>query len=265
MPVIGANDGHRVKTNGSTALAHRFVYVLIGLVVVTTAALAAYIVMDHPWVDSLTPTTEQTVTLRGPVKQGTSEQAASTQPAVSSDSAHPTPESLPAGQSADSGASSPKPNTETKGDRLMASTPPPGDPNQIGPPSVALESARQYLAAPSAGAKFRSVMRVKPIPVLLDDKQIASIKQRLKLTSAQERYWPPVESALRDLVLYMHSQRSQPISKVLDPSNDPVKRMMTVGMPFLAQLREDQKSQIQALARMAGLGTELPGLKAAQN
>ena len=147
----------------------------------------------------------------------------------------------------------------------MAPTPPPGDPNQIGPPSVALEAARQYLIAPSAGVKFRSAMRIKQIPVLLDDKQIASIKQRLKLTSAQERYWPPVESALRDLVLYMHSQRSQPISKVLDPGNDPVKRMMTVGMPFLAQLREDQKSQIQALARMAGLGTELPGMKSAQN
>lgn len=251
-------------------MALRAAYILIALVVLTTMAVAAFILMDHPWADSAPAVSEQAapeqaVAFRGPVEQAGTAQPAAEQAETQPEPAQQAAEPPMGAEGASPATSSAKPNTDTKGDRLMAPTPPPADASQIGPPSLSLESARQYLAAPLAGVKFRPVMRSRLLPLLLDDKQIASIKQRLKLSAAQEKYWPPVESALRDLVLYMHNQRTQPISKVLDPSNDQVKRMMTVGMPFLAQLREDQKSQIQSLARMAGLGSELPGLKAAQN
>lgn len=226
----------------------RAAYVMIGLVLLVTMAAAGLILVDHPWMESAQAVTEPAAT-----------QAALTVPRVEDDAPQQS------GEPDIQGVQPVKPNTQAKGDRLLAPMPPPDDGTRIGPPSLCLESARQFVLAPAAGVKFRSVFRMKQLPVLLDDKQIASIKQRLRLTAAQERYWPPVESAMRDLVLYMHNQRGQPIGKVLDPSNDQVKRMIAVGMPFLAQLREDQKSQIQSLARMAGMGTELPGLKAAQN
>lgn len=226
----------------------RATYIMIGFVVVATVAASALILLDNPWMEPAQAVTEPAVT-----------EAAVSAPAANEQA------NEPAAEPDVQGVQPVRPNTESKGDRLTAPMPPPSDATKIGPPSLSLESARQFILAPKAGIKFRTVFRTKQIPVLLDDKQIASIKQRLKLTAAQEKYWPPVESAMRDLVLYMHSQRGQPLGKVLDPGNDQVKRMIAASMPFLAQLREDQKSQIQALARMAGLGTELPGLKAAQN
>ncbi|MBX9710165.1 MAG: hypothetical protein K2X60_03955 [Xanthobacteraceae bacterium] len=236
------------RNEGSTALGLRVAYIMIALVVVATASVAAVILMGHPWMESAQAVTEPAIT-----------ESAVTQPAVTEAALI-----APATEKGNDPDAQPlKPNTEAKGDRLMAPTPPPGDANAIGPPSLSLESARQYLAAPSAGVKFRTVMRPKPIPVLLDDKQIASLKRRLKLTAAQEKFWPPVESALREVVLYLYNQRKQP--SALDQDNDAVKRLVAAATPFLAHLRDDQKSEIQSLARMAGLGSELPGQKAAQN
>ena len=51
----------------------------------------------------------------------------------------------------------------------------------------------------------------KPQPqknyALLSDMQIAGIKERLKLSSAQESYWPPVETALRAVARKIHATR----------------------------------------------------------
>ena len=44
----------------------------------------------------------------------------------------------------------------------------------------------------------------------------------------------------------------------MDADHEAVKRLMVAAGPFLAQLRADQKSQIQSLMRIAGLGTQLP-------
>ena len=214
----------------------RTAYVVMILVVLITVSAAGLMLVGIPWMETAQAVTE----------------SAAIEPSVTGQGAGPDVRPL-------------KPNTETKGDRLAVAEPSLDNSTRIGPASLSLESARLFLIAPTAGVKFRTVMRARQTTMLLDDKQIASIKQRLKLTRAQEKYWPPVESALRDLVLYLHSQRGQPIPKLLDANSDQVKRMMAVGMPFLAQLREDQKSQIQALAHIAGLGTELPGLKEAQN
>jgi hypothetical protein len=51
----------------------------------------------------------------------------------------------------------------------------------------------------------------KPQPqknyALLSDVQIAGIKDRLKLSSSQESYWPPVETALRAVARKIHAGR----------------------------------------------------------
>lgn len=137
---------------------------------------------------------------------------------------------------------------EIKADRLASRAPPPAV-----SVSMFLDTARQFMVAP--------VVAPAPAPVrattaLLDDQQIAAIKARLKLTAAQEKYWPPVESALKEVISAMHITRRQPSS--MDADHEAVKRLMVAAGPFLAQLRADQKSQIQSLMRIAGLGTQLP-------
>ncbi len=138
-------------------------------------------------------------------------------------------------------------NADAKGDRLAA--PPPKIEE---PASLALATARQTLLTPPTDRWIGKPPPPKPTTVLLDDKQIASIKQRLRLTAAQEKYWPPVERALKDLVLMLHEQRRRPV-ETLDPENETVKRLLAAAGPFLKQLRPDQKNEIQSLARMAGL------------
>jgi hypothetical protein len=98
----------------------------------------------------------------------------------------------------------------------------------------------------------------KPSTILLDDKQIASIKQRLRLTKAQLELWPPVEKALKDLLELLHDRRRQPAEKVLAANSDAVKRLTDVGAPFFAKLRPEQRNEVKSLARMVGLASELP-------
>lgn len=152
----------------------------------------------------------------------------------------------------------PRSDALAKGDRLPSAAPPPAQSSE--PASLALETARQALLVPPNEAFMARPAPAKPTTVLLDDKQIASIKQRLKLTKAQEPYWPPVESALKELVRMIHNQRKQPVQTLLDPGEEAVKRLMVAAKPFLAQLRNDQRNEIRQLARMAGLGSELPTL-----
>ncbi len=73
------------------------------------------------------------------------------------------------------------------------------DPQSIvTPPLVPLAPSKPKLAA-------------KPPPqksyALLSDAQIAGIKERLKLSSSQELYWPAVESALRAVARKIHETR----------------------------------------------------------
>ena len=70
-------------------------------------------------------------------------------------------------------------------------------PADIGMPKIGQPAALP--AAPLAAPKPKLV--AKPAPqksyALLSDVQIAGIKERLKLSSSQESYWPAVETALR--------------------------------------------------------------------
>ena len=91
---------------------------------------------------------------------------------------------------------------------------------------------------------------------LLSDAQIAGIKQRLKLSSNQESYWPPVENALRLVARKIHAVRqADPNANAgtLDPDSPEVQQLKSAAMPFLFQLREDQKDEVRKLARIIGL------------
>jgi hypothetical protein len=100
----------------------------------------------------------------------------------------------------------------------------------------------------------------KPQPqksyALLSDAQIAGIKDRLKLSSSQEYYWPAVEDALRAVARKLQAARlSNPNAapSQIDPDSEEVQQLKSAAMPLLFQLREDQKDEVRKLARIIGL------------
>ena len=129
-------------------------------------------------------------------------------------------------------------------------------PADIGIANIVVPAAMP--AAPPAPAKPKLV--AKPAPqknyALLSDAQIAGIKERLKLSSSQEYYWPAVETALRAVARKIHAtHKSDPGASGLpiDPDAEEVQQLKSAAMPLLFQLREDQKQEVRTLARIIGL------------
>jgi ABC-type transporter Mla MlaB component len=91
---------------------------------------------------------------------------------------------------------------------------------------------------------------------LLSDAQIAGIKDRLRLSSSQESYWPSVETALKAVARKINAAKlSNPHATAaqLDPDCEEVQQLKSAAMPLLFQLREDQKDEVRKLARIIGL------------
>lgn len=89
---------------------------------------------------------------------------------------------------------------------------------------------------------------------LLSDIQIAAIKERLRLTEAQTKLWPPVEAALRAVAQKMHATRQTSSDKAAVPLDSiEAQQLQSAAAPLLKKLREDQKSEVRALARIIGL------------
>jgi hypothetical protein len=134
--------------------------------------------------------------------------------------------------------------------RAYASTSPAdlGMPPQVTSPST----------VPAAPPKPKAAAKPQPQKnyALLSDIQIAGIKERLKLSSSQESYWPPVESALRAVARKIHAGRQANPNAPgvpIDPEAEEVQQLKSAAMPLLFQLREDQKSEVRSLARIIGL------------
>jgi hypothetical protein len=113
-------------------------------------------------------------------------------------------------------------------------------------------------AAVEAPAKPKLVAKPQPQKTysLLSDAQIAGIRDRLKLSSSQEYYWPSVETALRNVVRKISANKlSNPHGPnvQIDPDCDEVQQLKSAAMPLLFQLRDDQKEEVRKLARIIGL------------
>ena len=165
-------------------------------------------------------------------------------------------------------------NKESKKDRLAVATlalaafePPQAAPVLSEPLRQAYAStAPADLAIPRVtapapvAAPAKPKAAAKPAPqkhyALLSDIQIAGIKERLKLSSSQESYWPPVETALRAVARKIHAKRQADPHGAgipIDPEAEEVQQLKSAAMPLLFQLREDQKSEVRSLARIIGL------------
>ena len=133
-----------------------------------------------------------------------------------------------------------------------------GLPKLTEPADVAPKIVEQPAPAPAAPAKPKAA--AKPAPqksyTLLSDAQIANIKERLRLSSDQEYYWPAVETALRAVARKIHAKRQGDVaagSMPIDPDSAEVQQLKSAAMPLLFQLREDQKNEVRSLARLIGL------------
>ncbi len=173
-------------------------------------------------------------------------------------------------------AKGPTANREGKKDKLplaMAALPPAADNSQQLP-----EPLRQAFASDSPfdrqPPKVAAPVTAIPLPVekpkaaakpavqksyaLLSDIQIAGIKERLKLSPAQEQHWPGVESALRAIARKIHATRQANPAAAgapIDSEWAEVQQLKSVAMPLLFQLREDQKREVRSLAHIIGLGS----------
>jgi hypothetical protein len=165
---------------------------------------------------------------------------------------------------------SPVSNRESKTDRLRVATLALAsfEPSQTASLSEPLRqayasSAPVDIAMPKAAARAttpKPKLVNKPAPqksyALLSDVQIAGIKERLRLSSDQESYWPAVESALRAVARKIDATRQTDPNAVgapIDPDAAEVQQLKSAAMPLLFQLREDQKQEVRTLARIIGL------------
>ena len=119
-------------------------------------------------------------------------------------------------------------------------------------------AAEVTVALHDAPAKPKVAARPQPQKTysLLSDVQIAGIRDRLKLSSSQEYYWPSVETALRNVVRKISANKlSNPNGPnvQIDPNCDEVQQLKSAAMPLLFQLRDDQKEEVRKLARVIGL------------
>ena len=92
---------------------------------------------------------------------------------------------------------------------------------------------------------------------ILDDAQIASIKTRLHLTPDQERMWPAVEAALRNMAYKRAQQtaargaaRNLPAAAV-DP--EAVEGLKSAAVPLIMSFSSEQKEEVRSLAHVMGL------------
>jgi hypothetical protein len=127
------------------------------------------------------------------------------------------------------------------------------------PVQVALgKSFGPDLPQPQSKSAVTAARRARP-NALLDDSQIASIKQRLNLTANQERMWPAVEAELRKLAYAQppqdpHQKGSRPKPPAtFELSSADLERLNKAAKPLILSFSDDQKDELRTMARITGL------------
>ena len=118
-------------------------------------------------------------------------------------------------------------------------------------------------AKPAAGAAAKASAASAHPPAtnrtshILDDAQIASIKTRLHLTPDQERMWPAVEAALRNMA-YKRTQQAAARgagrnvqAAAVDP--EAVEGLKSAAVPLIMSFSSEQKDEVRSLAHVMGL------------
>ncbi len=127
--------------------------------------------------------------------------------------------------------------------------------------------AQQSATPPNPATNTRPPISAEDQSAFIDAR-IAAIKAGLRLTAEQEKLWPPVEAAARDMAKQAQDSRA---ARGTPPANeDPVERMARMGgemtqrgtsmtkvataaRPLYASLSDDQKRRLRVLMHPAGM------------
>ena len=97
---------------------------------------------------------------------------------------------------------------------------------------------------------------------------IPRIKSALKLTTAQEPYWTPVEATLRDLARKQTQTESAGLVRRISNrvvtvvlNSAAVQRLAVAARPLIGRLDADQMRTAQGLAQEMGLGPVVAALR----
>jgi hypothetical protein len=131
------------------------------------------------------------------------------------------------------------------------------------PGEPAMPAARPESASAAPAVAKRASQPPRPASpasssnAVLNNAQIASIRERLKLTSYQSQLWPAVESALRDIAWQGHPEAGRKVASngrgSIDPNSVPVQRLKSAAFPLIMSLSEDQKQEVRTMVRLMGL------------
>jgi hypothetical protein len=136
------------------------------------------------------------------------------------------------------------------------------------PAPAAMPSRSEAKFEAKSEAKFEAKSAAPPVAAaahhpnrpgfLLNDAQIGSIKERLHLTPDQERMWPAVEAALRNVAyakVRTAHRHDAPGSEVasLDAESAEVQGLKSAAIPLLMSFNDEQKNEVRSLAHVMGL------------
>jgi hypothetical protein len=131
---------------------------------------------------------------------------------------------------------------------LEAVVPPAANAGDLLPRAPASAAAKPTAARPPAAGRAGYI---------LDDAQIASIKTRLHLTPDQERMWPAVEAALRNMAYRRtHQAAARGVARnvqaaAVDP--EAVEGLKSAAVPLIMSFSSEQKEEVRSLAHVMGL------------
>ena len=97
---------------------------------------------------------------------------------------------------------------------------------------------------------------------------IARIKSALRLTSAQEPYWAPVEAALRDLARHQMNSEGEGLVRRISHrvvsialNSATIHKLAVAARPLVAMLDAEQMRTAHGLAQEMGLGPVVAALR----
>jgi len=152
------------------------------------------------------------------------------------------------------------PQAQQQADGVAAASPPAETPAAPHGRTAAVIKAMAPVKQAAAAALAAVMPHNAERPGILNDAQIASIKGRLHLTPDQQRMWPAVEAALRNIA-YANARdarrRGLPPGATdvatIDPNGAEVANLKSAAIPLIMSFDDEQRNQVRNLAHVMGL------------
>ena len=129
------------------------------------------------------------------------------------------------------------------------------------PAPDAKAAAQQTPEAKAVAAAAAAKRHAERQGFVLNDVQIASIKQRLHLTEDQQQMWPAVEAALRNIA-YARAREAKRqgtnagathVASSIDPNSVEVQGLKDAAVPLIMSFSSEQRDEVRSIAHVMGL------------